>query len=137
VLAGDYTLAQAPDLNSEPTRWSDSYVQAVVALPLPTIYDAPRNSYCSCVDFAKWSLGKQGRSWGIAKDVKADTDNPEYGDLLLTNESRYGHVAVIVGVTETEVTIIEGNYITCGKTKRVLKKDDPRIRGFRKASSLP
>ena len=39
-----------------------------------------------------------------------DTQYPSIGDIVVLNESRLGHVAIVTKVTDTTITISEQNY---------------------------
>lgn len=93
-------------------------------------YDFDR---CSCVSGAKHLTGTpQSEYWGNANEIKANSNEPKVGDLMLLNEGLIGHVAVIINTTEDHTTIEEWNgEIPCGKSIRQIPLDYPLIRGFR------
>ena len=91
----------------------------------------PQWAYCSCVEFAKQYLGRNNESWGAAYQIKPNIDRPVVGGLVLANESKYGHAAVITAIERDGFWVVEGNYKPCQKTRRFIKNNYPKIRGFR------
>ena len=119
-----------------------SMAQPAIELPVEAVprlgfqveikfYDPPAWALCSCVNTAKYILGKQySGSWGNAKDIPVDPFlKPEVGLIVKLNEGP-GHIAVIISKTEDTITIDEGNYKPCQRTQRELRIDDPRILGY-------
>ena len=85
----------------------------------------------SCIEFAKAYLGRSGEKWGNAGDLKPSVDKPYVGGLVLTRESRWGHVAVITRITETHILVVEANYIPGVISTRSLSVDNYLIKGYR------
>lgn len=57
--------------------------------------------------------------------------DPSPGSIMVTNESRYGHVVFVESVTSSTVTFSEMNYAGVGvRTTRTFSLGDSRIRGF-------
>lgn len=51
-------------------------------------------------------------------------------DVVVTREGPFGHVAVILGIEDSKLSIIEANYAPCKVSTRSLSLEDSRIRGF-------
>ncbi len=115
---------------------STSYVYALTSLPeisespKPTFFQSPKFTYCSCVEFAKWLVGKQGNVWGNARDMKPDSNTPQVGGLVLTYEGS-GHVGVVKEIATDSFTFEEANYRRCQRQTRTLKINDKKIKGFK------
>jgi len=109
-----------------PTVQEYPYVTALNAPPI-VFYNTPKWVDCSCVEYAKWRLGKQGEHWGSASQISPDLNGfPEIGSLVLF----INHVAVIADLSEIDMVIQEANYIPCQKSTRTIKLNDPTIRGY-------
>ena len=124
--------ASAPNTQSIP-NWSDVYIFPVSIInytPLnlePTDFDPT-----SCISFAKSVLGyPQWIKWGNAKEIVPNSDEPSIGTVVILDEGKFGHVAVVIDFTRDEITIIEANWIPGIITERTLKRDNPLIRGYR------
>lgn len=106
------------------------YVQASNTLPepqnAPRTRVVPQGVLCSCVEYAKWFLGKEG-TWGYAGNIKPTQTYPTINSLILLP----GHVGVVTGITSETVTFTEANYVRCQKSERTLQLDDPSIRGYK------
>jgi surface antigen len=89
----------------------------------------PSTSYCSCVLFAK-SLTGYSKLVGNAINWPKNSKVPMVGGVVVTNESRAGHVAVITAVRDGEFDIVEANYSRCRKGVRTLKINNPVILGY-------
>jgi hypothetical protein len=85
----------------------------------------------SCVEFAKWYTYHTGEVWGIAGQIKATSDHPYVGGLVLTTESKLGHVAVITKIENDKLYLIEANYHPNQVSTRVIDISEPFIRGYR------
>lgn len=86
--------------------------------------------FCSCVTFARQITGFTGKV-GAAKNWPVNSYEANVGSVVKTNESNYGHVAIITGITETEIILNEANYVTCKHTiGRKLPINSPLIVGF-------
>lgn len=106
--------------------------QYVEAINVPNYYigEAPKWTLCSCVEFAKWYLERQGEVWGWAGDMKPTSLIPYAGGLVITNEGQ-GHVAVINRVWQGKIELTEANWLPCQQTSRVIDMNDPKIVGYR------
>lgn len=93
------------------------------------LYEAWKSKpFCSCVTYIR-----QFRDFppiGAARNMPILTQTPYIGAIMVTNESSAGHVALVVGITDTTVTIREANYIPCAKSTRTLNINDLRIKGY-------
>lgn len=109
------------------------YIEALNIPVLPKFEgkEVPPSAYCSCVIFAKQYLGIKNESWGVAINIKPTTDKPYAGGIVITKESKLGHVAVIKEVVGNELHVIEANYKHCQKSERTISMDDPDIIGYR------
>ena len=96
-------------------------------MQIPTV---PTWTYTSCVEFAKWYLGRQGESWGWAGNIQPTVDTPYVGGLVLTREGS-GHIGVIIAIRRGLIDIVEANYVPGQKTHRTQEIDNPLIRGFK------
>lgn len=67
---------------------------------------------------------------GNAKNHPAPLKNPEIGFIMISYESSRGHYSRVLAVFENEFVIGEFNYISGYYTERIIKKNDPRIKGF-------
>lgn len=106
--------------------------QYIVALNSPVIaQNWPRNDLYAdnCVMYAKYVLGHSG-ALGVAKDIKPNTQTPVVGGIVLTSEGQFGHVAVILEVSDTSLLVTEANYIPDTISTRSIQLDDPSIRGY-------
>jgi len=69
---------------------------------------------------------------GLAKNNESNSDTPEVGAVIITNESKWGHVGVVLSFTDTEVIIYESN-VPLGSERagiRTLQLNDDRIIGY-------
>lgn len=86
-------------------------------------------SYCSCVLYAR-SLTGYGSSVGNARNWPKNVAYPVVGGVVITNESRAGHVGVITWVNGDTFGIAEANYSRCQKGTRSLNINNPVILGY-------
>lgn len=69
----------------------------------------------------------------VAKKTQTDSQSPQIGDIIKTNESVYGHVAIVIDYTDTTVTILESN-VPMGSERigtRTLPLTSPKILGYK------
>lgn len=85
--------------------------------------------FCSCVIYAK-ALTGYSQSVGNARNWPKNSPVPVVGGIVITNESRVGHVGVITSVNGNEFTITEANYSRCKKGIRTLNVSNPSILGY-------
>lgn len=123
----------APQVEERPLAYVEAHYVEYIPPPPPTplpVKPVPKSKYCSCVLYVK-SLINTTERWGYARDVKATSQEPAIGKVVLTKESRLGHVALITEVEETRFKVTEANYHRCKKSERWISKDNPLIRGYR------
>lgn len=120
--------------DSEPIQgsYTDNFVVANNVPPGQEFNRPPKRVLCSCVNTAKWLLGKEGEVWGNASQLLVTTQKPVIGALVLTTEGP-GHAGVVASVSADGlmVHILEGNYSSCQYSERELEVNSPVIRGFR------
>lgn len=70
---------------------------------------------------------------GVAKNNRSNSQIPEVGAVIITSESSWGHVGIVLSFTETDVTIYESNVPLGSEIAgiRTLKLNDPRIVGYK------
>ena len=135
LLAIPVALAKASEPNTKPMSWADNYV---FSRPVLTYVSEPKlrlytgNGKCSCVEYAKSVLEKEGEIWGNAGDILPNSNEPSIGSIVLLNEGKNGHIGVITYQNDTEFTITEANYKPCEITTRTLPRDYKPIRGYLK-----
>lgn len=93
----------------------------------PTIKRTKGN--CSCVLFVKAQTG-YSRTVGAARNWPVNSDSPKVGGVVVTKESKTGHVAFITAVRENDFDVIEANYSRCKVSSRTIKLNNPLIKGF-------
>lgn len=86
-------------------------------------------NYCSCVLYAKSQTGFT-QSVGNARNWPKNSKTPMVGGVVVTNESRAGHVAIITKIEDSLLFIQEANYSRCKLSSRTINVRDPRIIGF-------
>ena len=87
-------------------------------------------SACSCVLYAK-ALTGYSQSVGPARRWPKNSGQPVVGGVVVTNESRAGHVAVITAVDGDTLTLVEANYSRCRVTVgRQINANNPMVLGF-------
>ena len=86
-------------------------------------------SPCSCVSYSKFRTG-YSESVGNARNWPKNSQVPTVGGVVVTNESRPGHVGYIIAVREGSFDIIEANYSRCKVTTRTISINNPLILGF-------
>lgn len=85
-----------------------------------------------CVVWARAARLAIGRTpvFGQADRLRPNSDTPQVGSAVLLKEGRLGHVALVVGVTDDTITIVETNYRRGWSTERTLPRSYGRIRGY-------
>ncbi len=96
---------------------------------IPNIKGGIGNGWC--VAYVKYitKAPYSGDAWEWAKYINASEPSP--GDIVVLNENKLGHVAVVISVSENTFTISEQNYK--GRyviSKRTLDKTYSAIQGF-------
>jgi surface antigen len=84
---------------------------------------------CSCVLTAKALVG-YNKTVGMAKYWPRNSDIPTVGGVVVTRESRVGHVAVILAVEQYRIYVKEGNYNRCKVSERWINLNNPVIIGY-------
>jgi len=70
-------------------------------------------------------------SYGNARNWPVNSTEPKVGGIVVTYESRYGHVAYIEAVNGDDITLSEMNYKWWGKANtRIINKNNKVIKGF-------
>jgi hypothetical protein len=85
---------------------------------------------CSCVEYSRIKTGWQTPPMGIARNHPRNIGYPAVGAIVITNESRAGHVAVITAIYDTYFEVIESNFIRCQISTRRIENDSKSILGF-------
>lgn len=68
---------------------------------------------------------------GIARNIPVNSDKPAIGAVIKLNESKSGHVGVVIDIRGSEIYIYESNFgYTERATTRWLSVSDPRIVGY-------
>ena len=115
-----------PVFASETPVLEDYPSQYLVATNSPVIAQKGVKIECNCIAWAKWYLGRQDESWGYPKDIRVKSE----GDVVVTREGEFGHVAVVTKVGSSSLELVEANYKPCAISTRSLGIDDKRIRGY-------
>jgi surface antigen len=87
---------------------------------------------CNCVTFVREARGGNlpfglYSKWSKKQIVNSE---PVVGSAIITTEGRAGHVGIVVGVTTSDVYIVEANYQHCRISTRILSLDSPQIIGY-------
>lgn len=129
--AGIVPVNEAPSALSTPSR-ADVFVTATTD-PGVTIKrqfkTAPEWTWSSCVEFAKWATGNEGRRYGDAAEIKPNETAPYAGHWALMDEGP-GHVVAIALVGSSSFETMESNYLGPEPSSRSIPFGDPRIRGY-------
>lgn len=86
-----------------------------------------------CVVFVKQFLGVTG-SWGWARNVKPNRSAPEVGAVMITNQSKWGHVQVVLTPIDEHggVWIVDSNYRFDGRIRmRYVIINKVKVIGFK------
>jgi hypothetical protein len=85
-----------------------------------------------CVTFARnFTKASPEDVSGMARNVSTNTTTPEVGEIVKTNESRFGHLAVLISMSGNTGQVVEANYNWNGIIDiREIKFDDPKIVGY-------
>lgn len=85
-----------------------------------------------CVVFVR-NFGELGRDQvsGYARNTKTNSTEPEIGAVVVTKESSVGHVAIVIGQTDTQIQVVESNYSWNQRiSTRWIDKDYSLIKGY-------
>lgn len=85
---------------------------------------------CSCVSYARWKSGIFTGRIGVARRHPINSNVPTVGAIVVTNESKAGHVGVVISVEGETFTITEANYSRCKVGTRTLSINSKVIKGF-------
>jgi len=87
--------------------------------------------YCSCVLYVKAKIGYT-KSVGAARNWPTNSNTPSKGAVIVTYESRSGHVGIVSHFDDTYVYLeSEANYSRCKITYgRKLPLNSPLIKGY-------
>ncbi len=124
-----------PPTQLDQSAWVDTQINVAYKPNPPAEYippppRPPRSTYCSCVNYVKALTGFR-TSIGMAKYWPRNSVAATVGAVVITNESRYGHVAFIAGIEGNELILSEANYSRCRKTNgRRLNISAPSIIGY-------
>lgn len=88
---------------------------------------------CYCTTYLRVRLGVNIR--GDAVDILPNITEPFVGAVVLLNlrdknGKRIGHNGLIIYNLADRIIIKDSNFIKCTPTRRMIMKDDPRIRGY-------
>ncbi|MGH7249410.1 MAG: CHAP domain-containing protein [Minisyncoccia bacterium] len=110
----------------EVSRAYESWLLTQQAEKLKGRYGGP------CVTFARnFTKATPADVSGMAKNVPTNTTTPEVGEIVKTNESHFGHLAVVIEMDEDSLTVVESNYHWNGVIGiRQISLTDPNIIGY-------
>lgn len=85
-----------------------------------------------CVTFARDFLDATPADvGGVAREVKTNTTTPEVGEIVKTDESKAGHLAVIIAQDGDTLTLVDSNYDLDQIIHiRTININDPKILGY-------
>jgi len=86
-----------------------------------------------CVTFARNFTGASPEDVsGMARNVKTNTTTPELGAIVKTDESKAGHLQVIIGIDGENLTVVDSNYGWDGIIRiRIINAYDSKILGYK------
>jgi surface antigen len=116
-------------LVADPVIAQRLYEEQIAKKALQKKWGTQYGNACSCVMKAKELTG-YNKSVGYAMNWPINSTTPVVGGVVVTNESDYGHVAYILEVFSDSIKVVEGNFVHCEVTTRVIKLNDPIIKGF-------
>ncbi len=88
------------------------------------------SDYCSCVDTARALSGINVGPIGYAKNHPINSNTPNVGAIIVTSESYYGHLGVVIAINGDTLTIQEGNYFKCQLSSRKISTNYDKIIGY-------
>lgn len=87
--------------------------------------------HCNCVSYVQFRTGgKAATGIGFARNHPINSRICIVGAIIVTYESRMGHVGIVANCDEKEVTIDDYNYVHCGHTIRKLPLNSSLIKGY-------
>lgn len=86
---------------------------------------------CNCWSYVKAVRGTDmPNGFGMAKNYPVNMSEPFIGAIVVTYESGYGHLGIVIDVSRDIITIEDYNYERCAHTVRPLPIDSPLIKGY-------
>lgn len=72
----------------------------------------------TCVIFVKSFFGVKD-SWGWARNVKVNSKTPQVGSVMVTNQSKWGHIQIVLTPVDEHngIWIVDSNYNFDGKVR--------------------
>lgn len=96
-----------------------------------TYKKATYSTACSCVNFVRAHSRARVGSVGYARNWPVNSRTPKVGGVVVTRESRAGHVALITHVGNGYIVVKEANYRPCAITSgRKIPINSSLIKGF-------
>lgn len=85
-----------------------------------------------CVVFARWLTGAdRSKISGMAKTMQTNSRIARVGAIVKTKESKVGHVAVVIAISQNQILVVESNYHWNQKiSTRWINIDSPKISGY-------
>lgn len=85
----------------------------------------------NCYKFVKsQGFPSLGYHFDTAAQVKESSLQQQVGKYVVTRESFIHHFAMVIGETDTEIIVRDGNYIVGFISERHIRKDSGLIRGY-------
>lgn len=86
---------------------------------------------CNCVSYVQFRTGgKAATGIGIARNHPINSRMCIVNAIIVTYESRQGHVGIVADCDENEVTIDDYNFVHCGHTIRKVPLNSSLIKGY-------
>jgi hypothetical protein len=86
---------------------------------------------CNCMSYVKYKTGGHTvRGVGYARNHPVNSSTCTVGAIIVTYESRMGHVGIVNKCDEKFVTIDDYNYNHCKPSIRPLALNSPLIKGY-------
>lgn len=145
IAMGDYLVVPGGVLPEAPKPAAAPSTQTNTATPKASKPSIPKANFVGSNKFAgghctAWVASQtkvywrgNANMWATnARKAGATVDrNPKVGAIIQTNESRWGHVGYITGVSGTKVTFTEWNYAGLYvKTTRTLDMSDSKVKAI-------
>lgn len=88
---------------------------------------------CSCVSYARYRSGINVGSIGVARNHPVNSQTPSIGAIVITYESKAGHLSYIIDIDANYIYVDEANYSRCRVTyRRAIPINSPLIKGYYK-----
>lgn len=116
--------------------------KVVLGPPMPIVKPKPKPAVriakktegfnpCNCVSYVQFKTGGRAATGiGSARNHPVNSQVCTIGAIIVTYESRMGHVGIVAGCDENYVTIDDYNYASCGHTIRPLAINSKVIKGY-------